>query len=507
MKLIKQMLCFALALLMLFSVVACGPRGGGNNGGGDDDDDAEETTTINTWDDLPDIDMKGKEIILRSWVQPANAKSYDADRDGDVINNSVYDRVAALEKRLKCNYTNSEQVIHPGAEIVTEMKGLAGAPSYHVVTTASYVMDDLAAEGLLIDLAKQERVDLEKPYYDDGYNVALKIGNRQYLVTGKLSLGWYRYQVVTLFNRNLFKQSQIAFPYQTVLDGDWTLAKMQETANLMYKDLNRDTKYDANDQYGYYVFVGGASSQTDGYMAAWNLRISEKSADGYFQVYSGYDPTPWVAACNDYLDMIGDVGSYSFKEGNGNDIVEKKFTAGEAGMINFRMYTVETEGMVALSRNKEGYGIVPLPKANGDQTDYISYVQDQVPLFGVPNTMKGEDRTYATHFLEAFASESFNTTVPAYYEKALTKKYVIDAPSKAMIEIIDSNIEVDPANIFNSISLNTTSLRSIYSGEKKVNDVLSQKIAADGSGTMKTTIEKLNKLYQDLDAQLTSIGE
>ncbi|MBQ9760949.1 MAG: hypothetical protein IJW16_06335 [Clostridia bacterium] len=515
MKLIKQILCFALAVLMLLSVVACGggPAAGGNNDDDDDDDDVDDdnaTTTEDRIDELPDIDMNKEEIIIRSWTQSVNQNSFKAERDGDVINNAVYDRNAALEKRLNCVVTVNENIGQPGSMgELDELTNLAGQKSYHLVTNASYVITTAAVQGFFIDLAKQERIMLQKAYYDDGYNHALSAGTRQYLVTGKITLSWYRYQVVTMFNRNLFKQKGIEYPYQTVLDGNgyaggWTLAKQMEVANLMYADLNQDGKYDVNDQYGFYHFVGSGSSQTDGYMSAWQLTLVEKNAENYFQVNGAYEPTPWVSAVNEFLDLAGAVGSYVSDEID-NNVVSNKFAAGEAGMITFRMYGVEQDAMVSLSRDKEGYGIIPLAKDDEDQTEYNAYVQDQVLLFGIPNTMKDNDRLYATHFLEALASESYNVTVPAYYEKALTKKYVIDEPSKAMIQIIDSQIVVDPTNVWTSyFNLDTTVLRQVYAEDKKINDLLAEKMAG---GTMQTSVDKLNDLLKKLDEDLTAIGE
>ena len=178
-------------------------------------------------------------------------------------------------------------------------------------------------------------------------------------------------------------------------------------------------------------------------------------------------------------------------------------------MITYRMYTVEEDAMVSLSRNKEGYGIVPLPKADVEQEDYISYVQDQVLVFGITSDWAGDELTICGQFLEAFASESYNTTMPAYYEKALTKKYVIDVPSKAMIEIIDSNIVVDPVNVYygSYFPLHTGSLRTAYSEEKLINELLSAQLNSDGTGPFVEKLELLNQMLRELDETLKAQGK
>lgn len=521
MKLIKHILCFALAVLMLLSAVACG-GGGGNTNTGDDDDDVT-TVTENRVDDLPEIDMKGKEIVLRSIVQECNKNSYDVDADSindlsDVVSEAVYQRNANLQNRLKCVFTVNESVTSGNTDdMIQEVSAMADAPVYHLVTTSTHKLIRLAVEGLLIDLASQEFVDLEKDYYDDGYNEALNAGGRQYLVSGKLTLSWYRYQIITLFNRNLFKANNMNtffedgsyYPYETVLSGceakgGWTTSMMMEVARVFEKDLDGGG-LDKDDQYGYVVTAGG-SSQTDGFMGAFNLRLIEKDANGYYKMLDVVR-NDWNRAIGNYLDVLGGVGVYHATVDEMDDVaVENKFAKQEAAMITFRMYTVESQQMVELSRNRDGYGIIPLPKADENQYDYISYVQDQVNTFGIPRGWQGEDRVHATQFLEAFASESYNVTMPAYYELALTKKYVADVPSRRMIEIIDSNIVVDPVNVYYGayFNLHTGKLRDVYSGKKQIVEVLTGVL---DNGSFQQKIDDLNTALQALDEELKGIGE
>ena len=500
---------------MLLTVVSCTD----NNKGGD-------TTTVptsgSTGDDtgektwkpgipnnlLTDEEGNKLEVVLRSRVQNPNAGSFDAKRDGDVVHNAVYDRNKELSDWLGCAIRVEEFVGDTNDETMyEEIQGLAQTPMYHIITTATYKMVRLAVEGMLHDLACQQYIDLTMDYYDDGYNAALNAGGRQYLAAGKLSLSWYRYQIVTIFNRNLFKEYNVEYPYEIVLNREWTVAKMSEYANEFYDDLNGDGLYDEEDQYGYYLFVGSGSSQTDGFMGAFNLRMLTKTADGYY-VAREFDSTPWVTAMTAFLDMLDSDGCFAsktFAAGHGNTAIEKKFSNQETAMITYRMYVVESDAYVALSRDKEGYGILPLPMADKDQEDYVSFVQDQVLSFGIPNSMVGQDLITATAFLEAFAWVSYTTTVPAYYEKALTKKYVIDEKSKGMLAIVDSNIIVDPVNVYYGSYFNFTTgtMRAVYSKDNDISTLISSVIL---EGQFDAKVDKLNGMLQTLDQRLTDDG-
>ena len=191
MKLTKQILCLVLALMMMFAVVACG--GGdtttgtttpANNNPGDTVD-----PNANKTDDLPaDINLNNREIILYSRVQPANANSFKADKDGTVVNNAVFQRNDDLTARLNCKLTIKEFSGNTNDNAMyDEMNTLKDGYSYNVITTASYRMIRLGVEGMLHDLASLEYINLGKDYYDDGYNSALNAGGRQYLATGKFT--------------------------------------------------------------------------------------------------------------------------------------------------------------------------------------------------------------------------------------------------------------------------------------------------------------------------------
>ena len=95
-------------------------------------------------------------------------------------------------------------------------------------------------------------------------------------------------------------------------------------------------------------------------------------------------------------------------------------------------------------------------------------------------------------FMEAFAAESYATVKPAYYEIALTAKYVNDADSAAMLDIITNNVYVDPAILYLSImNFNVMTLRDILGS--------GQNTAASRIASMQkqfqTNLDKINEAY------------
>lgn len=119
------------------------------------------------------------------------------------------------------------------------------------------------------------------------------------------------------------------------------------------------------------------------------------------------------------------------------------------------------------------YGIIPYPKYDAAQEDYYSFVHDKFTVVGIPITVS--DTAEIGAVLEAMASEGQNTVMPAYYEIALTSKYVSDEDSVNMLNTIIGNIRMDRAWIFgpnvnaigakllrNQIWYNTSTVASTY---------------------------------------------
>ena len=154
--------------------------------------------------------------------------------------------------------------------------------------------------------------------------------------------------------------------------------------------------------------------------------------------------------------------------------------------------------MMNLGDTGQGYGILPLPKSDSEtQDEYYSYIQDQCLLYAIPRTVEGAKRVESSQFLEAYASESYQTVKSAYYERALTSRYAKDPESVQMLEIMESSTFFDPANIYIGTAFkafSTTQLRDIYaSGTNTIGSLL--------QGKRDLIVEeaiKLNQTFQEL---------
>ena len=109
---------------------------------------------------------------------------------------------------------------------------------------------------------------------------------------------------------------------------------------------------------------------------------------------------------------------------------------------------------------ESGYGVIPYPKYDESQENYISLVHDSASLFFLPQTCSSMEESCAV--LEAMCAETYRTVMPAYYEVALKRQYARDDISAGMIDLIHDTSMTDFGYVYNySIGSVGTIMRNV----------------------------------------------
>ncbi len=450
----------------------------------------EETEPEDPWlDDLPDtMDLDGRtmRIMVRTEDFASNEIAVD-EMTGEVINDAVFTRNSNVCERL--NVSIEQELTRGGADnsasqALTNLV-TAGSDDFDLFCSNSYTTVLLAVNGILTELTQLEHLDLTKEYWSQGFNETASIGGKQYVCTGPMALGFYRYLMVGFFNKSMFDRFGVEYPYDTVLEGGWTLEAQNALAQVFYTDTNGDGTRDADDTYGFYTRANNDTSINDGYWGSLNLRTISKDENGYY-VYD-INQENFVNGLDNLLALMQ--GDGSFSNADNDTAIHQKFSEGTAAMCNARLHVVEDD---KLRNMEDDYGVLPLPKADENQENYYSLAQDQFLVYAIPLSVQQAGLEDIGMFLEAFASESFNVVRPAYYEIALTSKYMNDAESAAMLDLVANNMYIDPAILYLSyFNLNVGTLRNILkAGENTIASTI-----ASNQKVMAKTVDRLNKSY------------
>ena len=101
-------------------------------------------------------------------------------------------------------------------------------------------------------------------------------------------------------------------------------------------------------------------------------------------------------------------------------------------------------------RDMEGdYAVLPYPKANADQPQYLSNVNHWADCFvAVPSAVANDRIEFVGFMMEAMAAYSNKNLRPFIYESVLKYQRMNDVKSSAMVDVIMAGIVIDFAVIY-----------------------------------------------------------
>jgi hypothetical protein len=246
---------------------------------------------------------------------------------------------------------------------------------------------------------------------------------------------------LTIFNRDLFTDRKIPDLYETVDNGEWTLDYQYSLAADAWVDSDGDGKESKKDFYG---FITGSCISVDAYCTASNIHLVTRDETGYM-VYNADKLDDLVTMSEKVSALYNAQGTYVFQGQTEDDIgkhyIIEKFAEQQGLMATTQFLSIETH---IESLTEFNYGIVPMPKLTKEQAAYQTYVQDQVSAFGISSAIGDEKRqAMLGAVMEALAYHSYKIVRPAYYDSALSLRFMKDPQSKAILDTMFETIAFD----------------------------------------------------------------
>ena len=134
------------------------------------------------------------------------------------------------------------------------------------------------------------------------------------------------------------------------------------------------------------------------------------------------------------------------------------------------------------------FGLVPMPKYDESQSDYITYVNPISCFLTIPTTNPDMRRTGI--IIDALTYDSYKNCLPVYYDVTVSQKGLRNEDSIEMLQIIRGTRSTLVSNIFgittdldsalHSIVVNgqTTAASTIASAESRVEENLAKVLEA-----------------------------
>lgn len=485
-KQIKRAISLLLICLLAFHVAACGETPVDPDvetvSPGMTTTIAEETEQVEVpGPEITDLDGYSLRIITTSWVncdKMIRAESFN----GEVINDTMFEAQGKVMDDYNCSYEFI--VLSSPNEVSNNIRKNAQAQTDEY--DLSYSHDNMtvadALTGCYLNLHDCDVFNFDAPWWNRDTLENFTIGGQMYFASNYLTYSPLYFGCVLLYNKELASEYKVEIPYEDILAGNWYMEDLISMAQAGHHDLNGDGEITlGEDQIGFVTSDAGMVN----FRVSLGSTILGKDAEGYMALSISEEQSLMILDAFEQLMEYGadskDAGEYGagyFKDGNVLfDYVQVRNIPETIQHSDFR------------------YGVLPVPKLNENQENYISGAFDV--YWGIPTTAYANSDKIAT-VLEATAHNCYYSVLPAVYETVMKAKFSESPTDAAMFDVIRNSMCVDAAYAFNQ--QNSALSDMVYMLYRLDSGSFSSKLASLKK-PLTRGIEKLNKTYAELAAR------
>lgn len=475
----ERKLTLLLAMLLLASsAVGCGDAGNnttettGNVAADTTADTTEEESTESYDTGLPDQDFGGRTFTFYtknddSWVDWFEFSIYAEEMNGEVLNDAVFSRNSYVQE--KCNVVLAEYAPNSGnftSEIGNAIQ--AGDSQYDVVMPALNHAGELVLKGYLLDLNEVDNINLSQNWWDQRSISDLSLANKLYMVSGDISMLNADATWCTMINLSVLNDLGAETPYQYVAEDNWNFDTYKALCENASIDLNGDGVYDKNDSIANLTQNENATAM----LVCFGYHMIEKDEND-LPIFTLEGNERAYTILQDLSEFMNDdrlsLNYHTKGSADGYHLLTTKMFQENRGL-----FWITNLQMVRRLREMEtDFGIAPVPKYDEQQENYCNVVWQVGSYVTVPIT--AANSAESGYILETISAKSRELLRPAYYETALSKKYLRDEESVEMLDLVIDNrsYELELAFSFgvstavNSIVLNEKEPASTFASSAK----------------------------------------
>ena len=437
MKKIRLLPLFLAFLMLAMLLVSCSDnaddKGGTNTTvAGVDNEEPTETTNALSTVEVNNYDGYLYSIIVTN--QDKRHVDFVAESEtGATLNDLVFRRNMKIEDMY--NITITAQDMDFGTVSSTAQKDAVAADSSHSLYVSNATAYSLASAGHLYPVNTMPGINLENPWWDQDAIAGMSVKDTTFLVTGDITPTGLLTSECVLFNKKLFDNKTIAYPYDTAFDGKWTLDAMTGIAKGLTEDINGDSKINKNDDmfsmtcwfdFGHAMFYGAGARMVS--KDSDDIPYLDWNIDNYAAIYEKI-----------YALVIGTEANYEKSDHEGSF---KVFHEGRAYFCGITFQKIE----LFLRDMNDDYGVLPLPKFSENQERYVTDVSGAGSMCIWPVSLK-EAETVG-NITEALAAASYDSITPSLFNVIASVKNVRDEESAQMVQLIIRNRVFDMAHMY-----------------------------------------------------------
>ncbi len=408
---------------------------------GDQTDNGTDTTAPLTPSDsqkygLPDADFNGEIIDFFLWEK----SGLEAEEvNGQVINDATYKRNAAVAARYNVQFAYRVEPGHVGNRVkwiqMVNDSILGGDDSFDIVGGYAYHLATEGVQGKFFNLA--ENIDFSKPWWPQNFVDAGSIDNKLFMCLGNIDTSFYDNNFAIYYNKQIAEEYQIPNLYEIVRSGQWTIDKLIE-----YSKQAITVGVDINDNYQY-GYLTSHNVGYDTFIQSCEVVVSERDAEN--------NPVLNLNNIQHYMDVQEKLSGFV----NDASVVKTSLNSdtGETATVfgnGYGLFLNDKIGSAHLIReSSEAYGVIPLPKWNEDQDDYVTYnCVHNATGYLVPIT---SDLEMCSTVLDALGAYGLYELRPEYYDRVIRTRYGSDEEWGTMLDLVFDNVEIEFTQFYSMI--------------------------------------------------------
>ena len=443
--------------------------------------------------DLPEMDFKGKTYKAlgrddSSYPQFINFEIDAESITGELVNDAVYNRNRRLEEKYNVVI---EKALNDDPAALLQRLIKADEDAYSLAFIRQFQIGAMASSGSFRDLNSLPYLNFGKPWWSKKINEAISIGGRLCFSTSDFNMMDKNRTYILMYSKDMAESHELGNLYELVHEGKWTVDRMTELCKAVARDLDGDGIMADKDQWGlgmdshnsFFTFFCGC----DNYMFT-------KNADDYPVLSLNNERT--ISSIDKILKLANDKNISFYCEDFVGKLSYDHWFAGRYAFTEGRSLftTLFPHGIqaVAQSDTTVNYGILPFPKYDENQKDYISVTDSyHAALFAIPVT--AQDPEFAAFMLEALSAASKYDVMPYYYEVSTKTKYTYDEESPKMLDLIFDGLRFDLGRMYE------------WGG---ASELLRETIPAEGTNSFVSRYEKIeSKIMDDMEKTVEAFKE
>jgi len=355
---------------------------------------------------------------------------------GDVLNDLVFRRNKLVEETYNITIEADAKSMGEVNNMIikTVTSGMNDFDLYFQNCTAVQV----SSAGYLYSLDEMPNINLDNPWWDKAALNDLSINGQLFMATGDISPTSLLTSSCLVFNKALFTDYNMEYPYDLIRNNQWTLDKMAEMTKGLTTDMNGDDRISfGEDLYGYsgwwqdnpYALFYGAGGM-----------LSAKDSDDIPYVH--YDMERITAIFDKIYTIVRDNNSYFVTNIGQYSTVYENFSKGNAFFCDITLLKID----MTLREMEQDFGIIPNPKYDENQDDYIACVNGAGNFIVIPNNPFDAEMTGL--ITEALAASAYDSITPSLYDVIVKSKNVRDIDSVEMLDLVIGHRVFDPCFIY-----------------------------------------------------------